>query len=394
MNDDQYDIWFLTEEFSTDTAEQVVETCLDTGFSLAGNENVEEVLPSEPLGDKGAVSIDLQYDDILIMGLSFNLGSGWDWNDPRLGISFSMMDVSTDVDLKPDAHVRSRVQERIHALLETVRELVVLTNPEYAWGMLRVGQNPHKGLRPTDRPISDNVDRFGWVTVLAEPIIADFGGRDHVLDAPAWSVEELETGHILIVRTDNPADPTYQPSHSLEEYLLEAEVEQEPGSDELEIADPFCSLSDGDFGADVVMDPALVGTDFDNEDLTLLRCRRDGDVLRDVRTGEAIRRIYDSDGKATGDVFPVDGEQFSPLLLAGIPSEFVRVQDPDDENIVTKVMGLDVDVDKVGLLTQLGKTVEPGASEEDLEAIENLLEQVADLEDMDGIERLIEQRLF
>lgn len=349
MSDEPYVLWFLTGDISTDAAEQAVSTCLDAGFSLAGSQDVEAMLVSELVADRESALAELQYVDSLSANLSFNLGSGWDWNGPRLLLSFSTMAVSTDVDVNPAAHTRSRVQERVAGILDVVTDLVTLTDPEYVWGMLSVGQNPDSGYRPPDRPISANIDRFGWITALAEPIVTDLGGRNHVLEAPAWSVEELETGHLLILGSDNPVDPTYTPSRSLEAYLLESGSELDSGTDELAREDPFRSLSDGELGADVVMDPALVGTEYENDDLTLVQCRRDGDVLRDAHTGEVIRRIYETDDPATGAGSPAQSEWFTPLLLAEIPPEFVRLRDPDDDNVVTKLMALDVDVDKLAL---------------------------------------------
>jgi len=394
MKDDPYDIWFQTGDLYNDEALQVIRTCLDSGFDHVEEEDPETLLKSDSVWNKNSKYIRFQYDGIPFISISFNLGSDWEWNDPRLAVGFSMMAVSTDVDLNPAEHTRSKVQERIQAVLKLVKNLVVLTTPEYAWSMLRVGPSPHEGLRPTDRPISENIDQFGWLTVLDDSLIEAFGGREHIRAAPAWSVEELESGHMMIVRTDNPADPTFEPSGSLETHLLDSEVVQEADSDAYEIDDPFGSVSDGDLGTDVIIDPALVGNEIENEDLTLVRCRRDGGVLRDVQTGEVIRRIYDDGDTATEELASGDDEQFSPLLLAGLPVEFVRLESVDEESVVTNVMGLDVDVDKLGLLVQLGTAVRPNVTESDIETVEKLLEQIERLEDVDGIDRLIQSKLF
>lgn len=394
MRDEPYVICFLTDDLSSEKAEQAINRCLNVGFGLEGNKGIEEVLDAEPLGEKDTITARLQYDNLFRLTVSFNLGNDWAWNSPRLLLRFSTKDVFTQVDMNKTDYERKRIQERVLIILELVRHLAALADPTYGWSFLMIGQSPDSGLRPTDRPISENIDQFGWLTVLDDSLIESFGGREHIRAAPAWSVEELESGHMMIVRTDNPADPTFEPSGSLETHLLDGEGVQEADSDAYEVDDPFGSLSDGDLGADVIIDRALVGNEIENEDLTLVRCRRDGGVLRDVQTGEVIRRIYDDEDTATEELVSGDDEQFSPLLLAGLPVEFVRLESVDEENVVTNVMGLDVDVDKLGLLVQLGTAVRPNVTESDIETVEKLLEQIERLEDVDGIDRLIQSKLF
>ena len=99
--------------------------------------------------------------------------------------------------------------------------IVLATNPEYTWGVLSAGSNPSKGLRPAERPISENIQRIPWILVLSEPTIDDFGGREYVLQTPAWKVEELPTGHILLVKTNNPTASTEKLTESPDSYLLD-----------------------------------------------------------------------------------------------------------------------------------------------------------------------------
>ena len=62
--------------------------------------------------------------------------------------------------------------------------------------------------------------RIPWVVVLSSERIEELGGRVHVRETPAWKVEELETGHIVIVRSNNPLEPTEKPTAAPERHLL------------------------------------------------------------------------------------------------------------------------------------------------------------------------------
>lgn len=64
-----------------------------------------------------------------------------------------------------------------------------------------------------------------WLTVLSEQLVADFGGYKHVLETPAWRVEELDSGHVLIVLTNNLVAPSESGTVSADGYLLEEKTE-------------------------------------------------------------------------------------------------------------------------------------------------------------------------
>ena len=56
-------------------------------------------------------------------------------------------------------------------------------------------------------PKFDLPDMIGWLTIFGEDGI-DRHGRDRLLAAPGWRVEELSNGHVLVVLTDDPTDHT------------------------------------------------------------------------------------------------------------------------------------------------------------------------------------------
>jgi len=90
-----------------------------------------------------------------------------------------------------------------------------------------------------------------------------------------------------------------------------------------------------------------------------------------------------------------DDEKFPPLALADVPIEFVQLDDPNGENIITKVMALDVDVDKFELLIRLASTLnERDYDQSDIDTVETVLDHVSDLEEVEGIDAIIKKALL
>ncbi|PSQ28621.1 hypothetical protein BRD03_02730 [Halobacteriales archaeon QS_9_68_17] len=301
------------------------------------------------------------------------------------------------MDFGEGRYTREKVQKRVESITDLVGGLAEVVEPEYVYGVLLVGMNPHRGLKPTGRPISENVERLPWISVLSDTIIEDFGGRKRVLDTPAWRVEELETGHVMIVKTNNPIDPTEGPSVSIDRYLLDGESEEEQKRERSDIDDPFAALDPGDIGSDVVVRQENAAGDLTNEDLELVRCEVRDWSLWEVETGEFLRRVIDESGTPIGDlpdeVGPED-EPYPTLIRLGVPVSFVRLDGPGDENVVTNVMEIDIDESKLQLLANVASRVPDDPTPDDIEPIEELVGQLARLDDTDGVEDLIETRLL
>jgi len=280
-------------------------------------------------------------------------------------------------------------------------DLVEVLEPDYVWGMPMVGPDPDVGRRPTDKPISENIQDIGWITVLSPQMIESLGGREYVLDTPAWYREELSTGHIMILTADNPVNPIEHPEHSPKEYLLRKRASTDSvlkGDTQQSLQDPFRRFSPGEIGADVVIDKSTVGDEIRNNDLELKRVEVDeNDRLWDIETGDFVRRIYGPSGQL-GTLPPAvetDDEKFPPLALADVPIEFVQLDDPNGENIITKVMALDVDVDKFELLIRLASTLnERDYDQSDIDTVETVLDHVSDLEEVEGIDAIIKKALL
>lgn len=393
MADDPYNICFLTDPLSVDDVRDVARRCSDAGFRWEGEADSLQAYVDASLDEESA-TLEFRYDDVLEVSLFFNCGPDWEWNDPKLLVSFSVMALDTNVEFS--GYTPQQVRDRISALLDLIRTLTRTVDPEYGWGMLVQGPAPDTGLRPTERPISDQIERLSWITVLSKSLVAAFGGRERVLRTPAWRVEELDTGHVLIVRTDNPVDPTEGPPGAPEQYLLGGKRPGERQTTRPRIDDPFRHLSPGDFGADVVIEQANVDGDPTNDDLELVRCEVDDEYrLWEVETGAFVRRVFDENGEAFGEDPYVPSEEFHPPLVhASVPVEFVALDDPDDENLVTNVMGLDVEVDKLRLLVSLATMVEEADDRESaLATAESIVDDAARARDADGVERLLRRLL-
>jgi len=131
-----------------------------------------------------------------------------------VSINFQTSDIDNGV------HPDSTYQARIDELLDLVAELVPVINPTYVWSSVYKGHESFKRFVPGGHPIADQVANLSWITVMSDEVTEQFGGREHVLETPAWQVRELEPGHIMLVLSADPYDamePTYSPS---EEHLL------------------------------------------------------------------------------------------------------------------------------------------------------------------------------
>ena len=218
MSDDPFRVCYLADSLPSNFLDQVGNRVLSHGFSQS---------------DATADQITVEYDDITTVRIRLNRGEKWDWNEPTVIVSFWTMPLQTNVNVNPDQHTRSKVQQRVDAIVGLLLDIVELVNPAYAWSMLSIGTRPDRGLRPMERPIIDDIARMSWLTVFSEELVEDLGGHDHVLETPAWRVETLESGHIVVIATDNPTDPEYEPASAPEDHLLNREGSANESGDEV-----------------------------------------------------------------------------------------------------------------------------------------------------------------
>ncbi len=402
---DRYQICFLSDRLTNSQLEQSVEKIIQHGLELdpdqldgtdvSPKQSVQEVLSSN---NQNIVSF--EYDAYTTVRVWRDPDDTSAWTNPELMLSLS---IDGTAGFENEADI---VEDRFDILLDVVADIVPVVKPEYSWGMLPHNHEHAVQYQPTERPIVEHIDSLSWVSVFGPTLVADLGGRDRVLSTPAARVEELETGHILVVKTADFFDYNFD-GDAIDQYLLEgtplAEVEAEASTSDSQVSeetialdDPFRDLEPGDIGADVVVEKDAVGGEISNGDLHLRRVRVDENShLRDVKTNEFVRRLYGPDGQIgtlPSDI-TTDEEQFPPLALNGVPVEFVRLTDPDGENVITKCMALDVDVNKFEFLVRLSTSVlDNGYDQADIAATESLLDSIDSLEDQANIDQLIKKK--
>lgn len=120
-----------------------------------------------------------------------------------------------------NAHPDSTYRTRIDEVLNLVANMVPVVDPEYVWSSVYKGHESYDRFVPDGEPIAENIENLSWITVMSSQVIEEFGGREYVLDTPAFRVQELDPGHIMIVLEERPLDamePTYS---SAEAHLLD-----------------------------------------------------------------------------------------------------------------------------------------------------------------------------
>lgn len=261
---------------------------------------------------------------------------------------------------------------------------------------------------PQETPIK--LGHLPWFGIYGEELLEQFGGRERVLQTPAWRVQELETGSVLIIKTREPWG-NYGRDQPADRFLRDGEdVESattEPAT--TGFSDPFAALEPGEYGADVCIAPsdAPVDDECATEDLQLVRGRVDErGHLRRIEDDSYVRAVVDeppADRGAFLDAMVTDRpagatERLVSVLVSGdIPPSFVRLDGPDDENVVTKVMELDVETSTHDLLVSLGRVAQrEDFDAADLETMEGALDTLASLDpDVEGgLEALIEECLL
>lgn len=92
------------------------------------------------------------------------------------------------------------------AYLDAVRTSVETLEPNYGYG--RYPEYTKMKAIPTyDDVLDGRVKGTFWLNVFGEKHIQTLG-RDRIESAPAWRVEELDTGQFLVVASDNPVEPS------------------------------------------------------------------------------------------------------------------------------------------------------------------------------------------
>lgn len=310
--------------------------------------------------------------------------------------------------LEPSGESDGEYTGFLRSFVELIEELAVAHDPSYGTAVstrhVSSGVTPSE-VMPQGTPIE--LERIPWLGVYGRSLVDRLGGLEHVRSAPAWRVETLENGSVMVIKSRIPwEDPG--PDHPVDRHLLGASdrsTDRASGSESARMADPFEPLERGAYGAEAAVRRADIADEFRNEDLELVRVYVDEDRdLRRVEDDSFVRNVVtdDPDDRAAvvrrmlADV-PADAAEndlmVSALVHEAIPPSFVRLDEPDGANVVTRVMNLDVDTNKVELLISLGRAAQHGDGM-DVVTIESALDELAGLEDSDGVDRWIEQNLL
>ena len=123
-------------------------------------------------------------------------------SEPQLGIGvwasqFKLWEDSTE------ASARRRTKQ----YTTFVRLLAETFDPLYAFGGIERNEKTNQLLPPLDRLKRGEVKRLFWLNVFSSTAVNQLG-RDRVLSAPAWDVEELENGSVMVAISDNPVHPS------------------------------------------------------------------------------------------------------------------------------------------------------------------------------------------
>jgi len=164
------------------------------------------------------------------------------------------------------------------------------------------------------------------------------------------------------------------------------------------LSDPFCEFAPGDMGTDVVVDTDDISAPPKNADLSLIRCVRNGNVLRTLEDRTFLRRLVRKNGTAIGGIPPdadSETEQLSVLIDDSVPVSFVQLENSSGENVVTMVMQLRITLNKFELLTRLANVADSAAdTSEAVTKIKSMLEELHDLDEPETTEYLIKRRFF
>lgn len=258
-------------------------------------------------------------------------------------------------------------RDRADRLADAIAALAVEIDPWLVVGWIPY---PYQDVHPYPEgyPPETGLERLGWITVFGEPFHERVGGRERLLEAPAWNVRDLETGAVFVREAAIPgtarSDAAPGPAPSTYDYLFEgeslaelrAEIEQQRNT----YVDPVRNLEEGELASDIVMCEDHAPFEFDELDYTSFpddldrsdRChvlcvRRDDDKLWEGDSGEFVRRLVDADGRPIGELpdgVPDHQEMISLVISTeyeDAPSiDLYRMESPDDPSVVGGLLGL------------------------------------------------------
>jgi hypothetical protein len=215
----RYGVRFVVHDLPQDYVSGVFERCVDLGFN--SENNVSGKSPLNVLGSDideicsnrgGAVR--LSYGRFVRFTFGLETDKQEFWGEPALSV-----DADMDAFEREWSEKYEKMDAFVEAILELVRQITTFAEPEYVYSNCPT-DNDAMAVVPEEPPVHENISKIPWVTVFSPTTVDVLGGRDHVLETPAYLVEELDTGHVLLVRRSHPVGPADEPDGSPEDHLL------------------------------------------------------------------------------------------------------------------------------------------------------------------------------
>jgi|GEM_PF-1563611 hypothetical protein len=399
MADTTYIAGFYTSIPTTDIPEQLIQGLDTAGFNVQETEPHEQVGPSSP--DEYAFKIPL---DHTVLHLYYTTDE--DRKPKKPEAKLSSLDHSINPKWSDDTET---YQRRMDDVLELVCRLAMALEAEYV-PLINAQEHGMKAT-PSGRPISEAVSVPPPIGIYSPTVLDGFGGIESLTEEPPWYVAELTDGRTVVITTDEPwADGGWRPPTDApyieRAWFNEADTDREQPADEVvDLSDPFAVLSPGDYGVDACVAREDIAAEFRNEDLRGVRVYVDEDRnLRRVADDTFVRNVVTRAGDdeqaviegMLADIPPDTDDEtvmISALLHGAVPPSFVRLDAPDGENVVSRVLELDIETNKVDLLVSLGEAARYGEGL-DTQTIESALDNLADLDDTEAVDAYIRENLL
>ena len=401
MSDSTYVAGFYTSVPADSIPRRVVYGLERAGLDVRATESNESITAS--VADEYRFRAPLQRGSFIV---KYTINNNRDFEKPAVQLtSFSHF---VDPYWSEDADEYHR---RMSAGFELLSWLAIALETDYV--ALVEAQTHGQDATPSGHPIAETISVPPPFGIYSPTVLDRFGGTAGVTDTQPWCAVELTDGRTVIITTEKPwGDGGWQPPTSAEfiDHIEHHPDDDADGQSEHHQADApdkfdsFAALEPGEYGTDVGVHPDDIAPEFHNEDLRLARVYRDDQGnLRRVEGGGFVRNVVvdpeNDEALVRGMLAEIppsaDNNNLlvSALLHGAIPSSFVRLDDPGGENVVSRVLDLDIETNKVDLLVSLGDAAqhEDGL---DHHTIESALDNLADLENVDGIDRYIEQNLL
>jgi len=377
MLTDSIDFAVFTEAASDTTAVDVLETCRDVGFDV---DDYEDDIGAQSDFDYKI----LTYDDWELR-LQFDASPDRDPTVPAILIGlFDHLD--------PDTVATDQLyNERLTVLFELFCRITIEINGTYA--LLFDESDRGTAALPIESPYHESITQPPAAGFFQDELLSSLGGLDEVYETTPWCTGELTTGQTLVIETALPWGERGWVPPTDAEYIdtatLHTDVAEAGG---LTLGDPFAELEPGEYGADIVIPQNDLDGEFDNDAAELVRVYVDENYnLRRIEDDSFVRNVVtDATGterqiidRMAADRPPgVDAEDvpLSVLVNDDVPAEFVRLETPTGENVVTHVMNIDVSMSKYDVLMALVNRARPdeGYTDEELASIEGGLETLVD----------------